>query len=353
MKRDKAMKNRIPRLTAVLAALLLTAGPVYAQFDNVTRDVSRRGTAAADFLSIPVGARATAMGGAITASIDDPTAVYWNPAGLGNMEQGGLSVEYAQWLAEIDFNFVSVVLPTRAGNFGLGVTSMRSPEMDVTTVDAQNGTGETFSADSYVFALSYGRALTERFSMGGTVKYITERIADSNAGGFAVDLGTTFVTPFYGIRLGAAISNFGTKMQMSGDDLLVRVDIDENAAGNNSSSRALLDTEAFDLPLTMRIGMAGEVFQSGSARLTLAVEARSPNNSEQYVNLGAELGLLGDLVMLRGGYSELFLDDAVRSFSLGAGLNYAFGPLSFIVDYAYEEQEFFDGVNRFTLGLQF
>ena len=65
------------------------------------------------------------------------------------------------------------------------------------------------------------------------------------------------------------------------------------------------------------------------------------------------LGLLGDLVMLRGGYSEIFLDDAVRSFSLGAGIDYAFGPLNFVVDYAYEEQEFFEGVNRFTLGLQF
>ena len=142
-------------------------------------------------------------------------------------------------------------------------------------------------------------------------------------------------------------------MKIGGDDLLVRVDIDPNNRGNNESNRASLNTDAFDLPLMMRIGVAGEAFQTGNARLTLSVEALNPNNSEQYVNLGAELGLLGDLLMLRGGYSELFLKDNVRSFTLGAGLHYGFGPLDFVVDYAYEQQEFFDGVNRFTLALQF
>jgi hypothetical protein len=103
----------------------------------------------------------------------------------------------------------------------------------------------------------------------------------------------------------------------------------------------------------MRIGLAGEVFQSEQSRLTLAVDALNPNNSKQYVNVGAELGLLGDLVMIRGGFSELFLADAVRSFTLGAGLRYRFAPLDFALDYSYEAQEFFNNVNRFTLSVGF
>ncbi len=343
----------LPALGLLVVMTLAGGREAFAQFDNVTRDVTRRGTSAAEFLAIPVGARATAMGSAITALVDDATAVYWNPAGLGGLAKGSLTVEHAEWLAGVTFNYVAVAMPSSFGTFGFGVTAMRTPEMDVTTVEAQNGTGETFDASSYAFAVSYGRALTDRFAIGGSVKYVTERISTSNAGGVAVDLGTTFVTPFRGIRLGAAITNFGTKMKIGGDDLLVRVDIDPNNRGNNESSRASLNTDAFDLPLMMRIGVAGEAFRSGSARLTLSVEALNPNNSEQYVNLGAELGLLGDLLMLRGGYSELFLKDNVRSFTLGAGLHYGFGPLDFVVDYAYEQQAFFDGVNRFTLALQF
>ena len=333
--------------------LLATTLPASAQFGDETRDVTRGGTTAAEFLSIPIGARATAMGSAYTASVDDATALYWNPAGLGKVQTATFAAEYAEWLAEIDFNYVAVVMPTGFGTFGLGVTVLRTPDMEVTTITEQNGTGETFDASSFAFSLSYGRALTDKFAIGGTVKYITERIWNSEASGVALDIGTVFVTPFRGIRLGASISNFGTKMQIGGDDLLVVVDIDPNNRGNNESNRAELRTDAFDLPLTMRIGLAGEVLQSEQARLTLAVDALSPNNSDQYVNVGAELGMLGDLLMLRGGDSELFLEDSPRSFTLGGGLRYDFAALGFALDYAYESMDFFNNVNRFTLAVQF
>jgi hypothetical protein len=337
----------------VLAVAFVLARPAFGQFADETRDVTKRGTTAGDFLSIPIGARATGMGNAISATVDDATAIYWNPAGLSRLQNGAFTAEYAQWLAGIDFNYAAVVLPTGFGTVGLGVTALRTPEMEVTTVDEQDGTGETFDASSYAFSLSYGKALTDRFSIGGTVKYVTERIWHSNASSIAVDVGTMFVTPFRGIRLGAAITNFGSKLQMTGDDLIAVVDVDPNNAGNNESNRAELRTDAFNLPLTMRIGLAGEVFQGESSRLTLAVDALSPSNSEQFVNVGTEIGLLGDLLLLRAGYSELFLQDSIHSFTLGSGLRYRFGGLDLAVDYAFEAQRYFDGVNRFTFALQF
>lgn len=346
-------KRDVWRALLGVVLLLAVSVPARAQFENETRDVTKRGTTAAEFLSIPVGARATAMGNAYSASVNDATAIYWNPAGMARMTGAAFAAEYAQWLAEIDFNYASVVVPTSFGTFGIAVTSMRTADMEVTTVEQQDGTGEQFNAASYAFSVSYARALTDRFSIGGTAKLINERIFNSTASGLALDLGTVFVTPFRGVRLGASISNFGSKMQIGGDDLLVTVDIDPADRGNNESNRAELRTDQFDLPLTMRIGLAGEVFQNEQSRLTLAVDAISPNNSEQYVNLGAEVGLLGDLIMVRGGYSELFLKDSVRSFALGGGLRYNFASVNFALDYAYEAQEFFDGVNRFTFAVQF
>lgn len=343
---------------AVVACMLLVVGLVptqhaVAQFDTLTREVTKRGTTAADFLTIPVGARATGMGNAITASVDDATSVYWNPAGLASIDKGAVTLEYAEWLVGVDFNFVSVSIPVQNGAFAIGLTSMRTPDMEVTTVEQQNGTGETFTASSYALAASYARNLTDKFSIGGSAKVINERIWNSTATGVAIDVGTMFETPFQGIRLGAAITNFGSKMQLGGDDLLIAVDIDPNNEGNNESARGSLNTDQFDLPLTMRIGLAGEVFQDQNSRLTLAVDALNPNNSEQYLNVGAELALFGELLMLRGGYSELLLDDALRSFTVGGGLRYGFGSLAFAVDYAYESLEYFDGVNRFTFALLF
>ena len=338
-----------------LAACLLPVSSAFAQqgFDSQTRTVNKRGTTAADFLGIPVGARATALGGAITASVSDPIAIYWNPAGIAGIEDVSFTGEYANWLASIDFNFLAVTIPTRFGVVGVSITSMRTPDMEVTTVAMQDGTGETFDASSYAAALTYARALTDRFAIGGSVKLIQERIWNSSSGGLAFDIGTQFETPFRGIRLGASISNFGTKLQIGGDDLLARVDVDPNNRGNNESNRALLKTDRFDLPLIMRIGLAGEVFQGGGNRLTLSIDALNPNNSEQYLNAGAEIGLLGDLIMFRAGYSELLLENSLRSFSLGGGLRYRFAPIHFGVDYAFEQHEYFNAVNRFTMTMRF
>ena len=346
------METWSDRLLVYVVLFLLTV-PANAQFVNETREVTRGGTTAAEFLSIPVGARATAMGSAFAASVEDATAIYWNPGGVGRIQQATFVAEHADWLAGIRFNFAAVALPTRLGTFGVGVTALRTPEMMVTTVEEQMGTGERFEASSYAVAVSYGRALMERFAFGITVKAITERIWNSRATGFAVDMGTVFTTPFRGIRLGASMSNFGTKMRMGGDDLLVIADVDPVNRGNNESNRAELRTDAFDLPLTLRIGLAGEVFESDQARLTLAVDVLSPNNSDQFVNVGAEVGFLGDLIMIRGGYSELFLQESVRSFALGGGLRYNFSSVGFAFDYAYEAQEFFHNVNRLTLTVQF
>ena len=111
------MVRSITRAGLVVCLLLGGNSIAMAQgeFDAATRTVTKRGTTAADFLSIPIGARATAMGGAVTAMIDDPTAMYWNPAGLAHVTGTGMTGEYAQWLVEIDFNFVAVVVPTSLG----------------------------------------------------------------------------------------------------------------------------------------------------------------------------------------------------------------------------------------------
>ncbi|MBI4811423.1 MAG: hypothetical protein HY800_08315 [Ignavibacteriales bacterium] len=65
------------------------------------------------------------------------------------------------------------------------------------------------------------------------------------------DIGTILTTPFYGIRFSGSINNYGTKMQISGDDLLIRYDPDAQRAGNNESIDANNATDDFDLPLKL------------------------------------------------------------------------------------------------------
>lgn len=354
-----ASRGFVPRRLALLAAASVLLPSALAQSNGSTstetgeRDVSKRGLSAASFLTMPVGARASAMGGAVAATSSDASSVYWNPSGLTALPGASFQAEYAQWFNGIDFNHATVAMPAAGGVAAVAVTALRTPDMEETTLEQQDGTGRTFNAASYAFGLSYARQLTDRFSIGGTAKFVTERISVSNATGFAVDLGTTFVTPLRGIRLGAAISNYGTKMQMRGDDLRISADVDPNNSGNGTQNPAQLETGSFNLPLTMRVGLAGEAYRSEQARVTIAVDALAPSSSKQHVNVGAEVGLMNDMVMVRGGYNELFMPESSHGFTAGGGLRYGFGTLRLALDYAYESSQYFDGVNRVTLSVGF
>ncbi|CAN5609675.1 hypothetical protein BH23BAC4_BH23BAC4_02670 [soil metagenome] len=355
MPRPFVMKALFFAVVPPRAGLLATALVLFVCVGLASQSIAQtqNGTAAADFLNIPIGARAIGLGGAFVALADDASAIYWNPAGLARQDMRQFSAEHASWLVGVDLNYASLMLPTTFGTVAVGITSMSVPEMEVTTAEMQDGTGETFSAGSFAVTMAYARNLTDQFSLGANVKYIREHVASSSATGIAVDIGTLFTTPFYGVRLGAAIANFGTPMRMTGPELLVPIDIDPNNAGNNNNVRGELQTDQFDLPRIMRVGIAGEPYQSEGTRVTLAIDALSPSAGGQHVNVGAEVGLLGDLVQLRGGVNELFLADSPRSFTLGAGLRYTFGNLNIAADYAYEAFQYFDGVNRFTVSVRF
>lgn len=317
--------------------------------------VNKTGTTTAKFLSIPIGARALGMGAAYVAVSSDATATYWNPAFLGHLEKNEIYFMHSELFADITLDFVSFVYPVSGlGTVGLSLTAIGYGDMTITTVDDPEGlnTGE-FSAASFALGVSYGRQLTDAFAIGGTFKYISESIWNSKATGIALDVGTVFTTPFRGIRLGVSISNFGQKMQISGDDLLVQQDIDPNIGGNNTSVNARLATDRFDLPLSLRIGAAYDALKTDNSRLTVEVDGLHPNDNSESVNTGAELALLGERFFLRGGYRNLFLDDNENSYSAGFGLRYAAPSVTFRFDYAYSDLEHLQGIHQFGFSVVF
>ncbi len=317
--------------------------------------VTKTGTTAAKFLSIGVGPRANAMGAAITSTVDDATAMYWNPAGIAFVDKFQGIFTYTKMFADINVNYVGIVLPAgELGNFGINVTALNVGEMEVTTEDYPDGTGATFNAGSYAFGVSYARNITEDFVFGATVKYITESIYNSSANGIAVDIGTTFNTPFYGIKFASSITNFGTKMQMTGDDLLVRYDQNPNSSGNNETVDAHLSTDEYELPLRLQIGISRDFELLEGQDLTLAVDANYPNDNDRWVNVGGELSLFDDLIEFRGGYKALFLEDSQEGLTLGVGLNYSgLGLLNISVDYAFQKYEYLDNIHSFGVILEF
>jgi len=318
--------------------------------------VTKTGTTAAKFLSVGIGPRANAMGGAFSSVVNDASALYWNPAGVADLTQNEAMFTYTSLFKDLDINlnYIAVVIPAEdIGSFGLSVTALDYGEMDVTTELYPEGTGERFSASSYAFGLSYARNITEWFSAGMTVKYITEGIFNSTANGVAFDVGTLFKTPFWGIKFATIISNYGSKMQMTGEDLLIRYDSDPNSEGNNETVDAYYKTDYFELPLKLQIGISKDLEFFDGQRLTLAIDATHPNDNAESVNIGGELSFIDNLIFLRGGYKALFLDDNQEGLTLGAGLNYVLGVFAFGFDYSYQEFEFLSYTHSFGVSFKF
>ena len=61
------------------------------------------GTNEAAFLKIDAATRATAMGGAFVGVANDVNSVFWNPAGLIQMEKREFSAMYNSWFADINY----------------------------------------------------------------------------------------------------------------------------------------------------------------------------------------------------------------------------------------------------------
>jgi hypothetical protein len=261
------------------------------------------------------------MGGAFTALSDDINAIYWNPAGLSRIAGGEATFTHAEWLAEIQYDFAAFSLNVaNIGAFGLHVISLRTPEENVRTIAAPEGTGQVWNASSIAIAASFAKSLTDRFAIGFTGKFIQESIFNETARGAAFDLGVIYQTPFPNLSLGASISNFGTKMRLDGRDIFFNDDpLPEQGSVDQVPSK--YRTEAYEIPLTLRFGLAWKVMQNENMTVVAAADGSHPNDNTEFVNSGVEVGLR-NILFLRGGYKALFMDNSEQGLTLGAGLRY-------------------------------
>lgn len=336
--------------TTLLALALLLAPPA-----SFGQNVSKVGTTAGEFLQIGVGARAQALGGAFVAASDDAGSLYWNPAGLARMTNSEVLAAHSEWLGDVSFDYLGVGLQVGGlGTVGLSVTMLSVPEMLVRTEDRQEGTGETFDAADLAVGLSAGRAITDRFSVGVTAKFIQQRIWHSTASAFAVDLGTQFRTDFFGgLTIGAALFNFGTDLRLDGRDLRAFTDPDPRQLGNNDRIPVNYELDGWSLPLNFQFGIATRPLDTRMHRVTVAIDALHPSSNYESVNVGVEYGFQ-QRVYLRGGYQALFLEDSEGGVSGGLGVHQPlFNGTSAKLDYAYRTAGRLGGIHVVGLSATF
>jgi len=319
------MKIAIPMALLGIAGQALAGG------------LDRMGTAGAQELRIPVGAASIAIAGSAVALGNGIGNIYYNPASLAAVDNAEAIISYSTYLADSKVNYGAVSTKVgAAGNVAFSVKVLNIGDIIVTTEAAPEGTGEILNPTYSVFGLTYGRRMTDRVSLGVTANYINEKIAQTQATGFAADLGVQYDTGWRGLRFGFAMKNIGPNMTFSGPDFEQRFTLpsDDPSAQPHVVS---LEATSFELPSYLQVGVSYDVGVSEKQHATIYGTFQGNNFSTDEYRLGAEY-LLGEHIALRGGYvGQLALNSADRqadylySFSYGAGLNFKMGdrPLSF------------------------
>ncbi len=326
----------------VLFLLLFTVVGIYAQYSNL-------GTAGAQFLQIPVDARYSALGSAVVGIVNDASSIFWNPAGLANINSTSVHFSFFNWFKFFDVNALSIGRNFGdIGIIGASILVLNMEKMEITTETEPNGTGRYFDAQDMAIGLSYARNLTDKFRFGITMKYIYQRIFNETASGVAFDIGTQYTLDFNNLTIAMAMTNFGSDLNMSGEDLNVVHDRN-NSFPLNRLTPARLITDDYPLPLHFQVGIAMDLLTSEFVKSKIAIDASHPNDNKERIHLGTEFTFF-DLLALRGGYKYNYDDE---NFTFGVGLKTIFSDYKLGIDYSLSAFKILPDVHRISLNLEF
>ena len=293
------------------------------------------------FLKIGLSARAEAMGGAYSMVGDGADAMFYNPAGMARMDSKIQMVAHrVQWIADINYTALGTAYKASHGVFAVNFGAVNYGELIGTQV-ARNEKGftETGSIDvgAYFAGLAYSKQLTNKFFIGGQIKYVSEHLGsstispvgtsnvtiDNKADAINFTFGTIYYTGLRSLRLGIYIRNFSPEIEYQ--------------------------KIGFQLPLTFHIGAAMELLDSPSHSLSLAFDAIHPRDFSERIYLGGEYWFQ-EMLALRVGYK---FNHDMESLTAGAGIKQRIGDTQVLVDYSFTKNEFFDSVSRFSVGIAF
>ncbi len=312
---------------AAASALLLAAAAAAGDFS-----AAARGTSAAQFLDLPVGARAAAMGGAAAAISDDATALYWNPADIASVERRTISLMHNAYIASSYQDYIGYVQNGEQwGVFGISLDYFSAGAITQLD-DSGNALGNYFPYD---MALSFGYArkasglealsALNGWSFGAAAKLVDSKVLASASAG-ALDVG------------------FRTRPYLDGRVWFA-------ACANNLGGDTMQFESAQDkLPMSARIGAA-----YAPAKLwLLSADFVAPRADRPYGAVGTEYWFAeheGWRLAARAGFSSQQLGsvDGLAGVSMGFGL----GVRGWSVDYAFAPVGGLGQAHRLSLGYAF
>lgn len=313
------MKNEKKLLFLFAVSLILEAYPVFA-----ARIYPSAGSTSASFLKIPAGAAPSAMAGAFTAVGGDLYGSYYNPASLAWLSGSAASLTHNNYFQDLGQIYAVYALPgssmglLKKGSFLSSGVWAFSANYFFTPKDLERRSGlyesdplypispveGKFRAWDLALGAHYGVKISQKTSLGATLKFITQNIDSSGASSFAADLGVM------------------KRISLAGREFTAALTAQNLGPGIKFNSRR------YDLPAALKAGLSRRL-PDGTV---VDMDIWKYIDNYPYAAIGAQKPL-GGKFFLRGGYKYRFNGNELGAWS-GAAVGIGFNYKNFSFDYA-------------------
>ncbi len=283
-------------------------------------------------LKIVHGARALALGQALTGETQNPDALFFNPAALLNLPSKEVGSTYCNYFVDTQGGQIRLLLPKdkfSAWAFGLQYMNMGSFER--TEVDQYGNFIDdlgTFGAYNLIATASMSQFVSAALDAGGSVKVVYDVLDENSAVAVLLDLGIIHHPANERIKVGLSLRNMGAQLSYY-------------TAGKHKEK----------LPFTFAAGGS----YAFNAKHESFLELNKSNAENFNVRVGHEYLLTPDFA-LRAGFRSNAGDwksggnlSWTSGFSLGAGWNYK----SYKIDYAASSYGDLGLINQLTVSYSF
>lgn len=307
----------------------------------------RAGVSALTFLKSDVNPRSVGLSGASVALPADGYAVFNNPAAISLNRQLNISTSNLSFGAGLHQSFLSTIVPRKnnPSAFAFSINTLNSGPMEVRTEFQPGGTGQQFYATSLATGVSYSQSLSDKFSMGLTLKYIYEQLDQYTNHTGAFDFGFLYTTDVRDLRFAVLVQNFGGNSSINGDFL----EVDFNRDPND------VQVDNYTVPTTFKLGMSFVPWKRDHQSLLASAQLDHPNDNSENLRFGLEYEYL-KLLFLRAGYKINVQGQNLPSFGLGyraqvgahpLRINYSINPTQYLgIQHSFGFSFTFNKTNR-------
>lgn len=324
-----------------------------------------QGSAGAKFLQINATTRGSANGGTLVARPGLIDALSYNPATAATLTGANSIIHHSDYFVGMSFDYMSFAYNMPAiGTISMGLLGLLSGDIEETTELEPLGTGRTFTANDFAGFLSFARSMTDKFSGGGTIKYVMQNIDKLTASGIVFDMGAIYnVGLFYDLTIGFSIRNFGGDMNYKGENLQEKIKLSDNIF-EEEDVRIEVVSDKYSLPISFDLGSSVTIPVRGKDKLISSVAVHNIADQAEFLSIGLEYNL-GELMyfvlghgnlngMFNNNATELELNGNMRGFTGGFGVNLrpVFNTRSWL-SYSFEDHKYFAPIHSFEITLTF